>query len=152
MVHLLRHAGAQRLRMHETCTHSRDVSIFPWNLYMNPYILLALVIGWGASVAGAGWYGLELGDDRATARQARDDQVRQETREAAQQGAADAIAKLKPINTTIRAKTETIVRESPVYRDCLNTPDGLRSINSALTGRIAEPAGGEQLPKADGSK
>lgn len=119
---------------------------------MNPYLILGAVLFWGASVAGAGWYGLELGDDRATARQARDDQVRQETRDAAQQGAADAIAKLKPVNTTIRAKTETIVRESPVYRDCLNTPDGMRSINSALAGRISEPAGGEQLPKADGSK
>lgn len=119
---------------------------------MNPYILLALVIGWGASVAGAGWYGIGLGEDRIIAKQASDDKIRQETREAAQQGAADAIAKLKPVNTTIRAKTETIVRESPVYRDCLNTPDGLRGINSAITGRIAEPAGGQQLPKADGAK
>ena len=119
---------------------------------MNPYVLLALVIGWGASVAGAGWYGMGIGEDKIIAKQASDDKIRQETREAAQQGAADAIAKLKPVNTTIRAKTETIVRENPVYRDCVNTADGLRSINSALAGRIAEPAGGEQLPKADGAK
>lgn len=119
---------------------------------MNPYILLALVIGWGMSVAGAGWYGMGLGEDKIIAKQASEDKIRQETREAAQQGAADAIAKLKPVNTTIRAKTETIVRENTVYRTCLNTPDGMRSINSTLTGRIAEPAGGEQLPKADGTK
>jgi len=119
---------------------------------MNPYVLLALVIGWGASIAGTGWYCIGVGEDKIIAKQASDDKIRQETREAAQQGAADAIAKLKPVNTTIRAKTETIVRENTVYRTCVNTPDGLRSINSALAGRIAEPAGGEQLPKVDGTK
>lgn len=119
---------------------------------MNPYVLLALVIGWGASVAGAGWYGIGVGEDKIIAKQASEDKIRQETREAAQQGAADAIAKLKPVNTTIRAKTETIVRENPVYRDCVNTSDGLRSINSALTGRLTEPIGSEQLPKTDGAK
>jgi len=119
---------------------------------MNPYVLLALVIGWGASIAGTGWYCIGVGEDKIIAKQASDDKIRQETREAAQQGAADAIAKLKPVNTTIRAKTETIVRESTVYRTCLNTPDGVRNINAALSGRTAEPAGGEQLPKANGAK
>lgn len=119
---------------------------------MNPYVLLALFIGWGASIAGTGWYCIGVGEDKIIAKQASDDKIRQETREAAQQGAADAIAKLKPVNTTIRAKTETIVRENHVYRDCVNTADGLRSINSALTGRAPEPIGGERLPKADGAK
>lgn len=119
---------------------------------MNPYVLFAVLVGWCVSVGGAGWYGMGLGKAQVIAKQASDDKIRQETREAAQQGAADAIAKLKPVNTTIRAKTETIVRENPVYRDCINTPDGLRSINSALTGRTPEPAGGEQLPKADRAK
>ena len=119
---------------------------------MNPYVLLALVVGWVASVGGAGWYGIGIGENNIIAKQASDEQIRRETREASQQGAADAIAKLKPVNTTIRAKTETIVRENTVYRTCLNTPDGLRSINSALSGRIPEPAGGQQLPKADGAK
>lgn len=119
---------------------------------MNPYVLLAIVVGWCASVGGAGWYGMGLGEDRIIAKQASDDKIRQDTREAAQLGAADAIAKLKPVNTTIRAKTETIVRESPVYRDCLNTPDGLRNINAALAGQPAEPAGGERLPKAPTAK
>ena len=119
---------------------------------MNPYVLLALVISWGASIAGTGWYCIGIGEDKIIAKQSSDDKIRQETREAAQQGAADAIAKLKPVNTTIRAKTETIVRENTVYRTCVNTPDGLRSINSALAGRSAEPAGGEQLSKADGAK
>jgi hypothetical protein len=119
---------------------------------MNPYLMLGAVLFWVASVGGAGWFGMGVGEDRIIAKQASDDKIRQETRDAAQQGAADAIAKLKPVNTTIRAKTETIVRDNPVYRDCLNTPDGLRGINSALTGRIAEPTGGEQLPKADGAK
>jgi len=76
------------------------------------------VIGWGASVAGAGWYGIGLGEDRIIAKQASDDKIRQETREAAQQGAADAIAKLKPVNTTIVQKTQREIRENTVYAEC----------------------------------
>lgn len=119
---------------------------------MNPWLILGSVVFWIASVGSAGWYCIGIGEDRIIAKQASDDKIRQQTREDAQQGAANAIAKLKPVNTTIRTKTETIVRESPVYRTCINTPDGLRGINSALTGRLAEPIGGQQLPKADGTK
>jgi hypothetical protein len=119
---------------------------------INPYILLALVVGWGASVAGAGWYGLEAGDDRATARQARDEQIRKQTFDAAQEGAAAAIAKNKPINTTIVQKTQKEIRENTIYADCRVPASGLQLANQAITGRPAEPAGGEQLPAPDAPK
>lgn len=119
---------------------------------MNPYVLLALVVGWGASVAGAGWCGLEAGDDRATARQARDEQIRKQTFDAAQQGAAAAIAKNKPINNTIVQKVQHEITENVRYVDCKLTPGGLQLANQAITGRPAQPAGGEQLPAPDAPK
>lgn len=119
---------------------------------MNPYIALAAVVFWVASVGGAYFKGQSTGADREIAAQARINKAIDQTREAAQQGAADAIAKLKPVNTTIRSRTETIVRENPVYRDCVADAGGMRNINSALTGKLAEPSAGEQLPKADGAK
>lgn len=119
---------------------------------MNPYILLALVIGWGASVAGAGWYGIGLGEDRIIAKQASEDKIRQETREAAQQGAANAIAQIKVVNTTVKGRVETIVRENTVYRDCKHDARSLRDINASITGDAAQPAGGGKLPEAGAAK
>lgn len=118
---------------------------------MNPYLLLAILIGWGVSVAGAGWYGIGIGRDGEIAKQSAVNSAVQETREAAQQGAADAIAKIKITHTTVRARTETIVRDNPVYRDCVNDAGVMRNINTALTGR-ADPAGGVVVPAADGAK
>ncbi len=96
--------------------------------------------------------GQVVGADRVIAKQVAVDQAIRDTRAAAQQGAADAIAQIKIVNTTIRGKTETIVREDVRYRDCVNDTRVLRNINAALTGRAAEPAGGLVVPKADGAK
>ena len=119
---------------------------------MNPYILLALVIGWGASVAGAGWYGMGVGEDRIIAKQASDDQIRKVTFDAAQQGAAEAIAKNKPINNTIVQKVQHEIRTDRIYTECRVPAAGVQLANQAITGRPAEPAGGEQLPPADAPK
>lgn len=67
--------------------------------------------------------------------------------EAAQDGAAKAIAANKPINQTIVQKVQHEIETNTVYRDCRNTPDGLFRINEALTGR-AQPAGDGKLPGA----
>lgn len=119
---------------------------------MNPYLLLTLVIGWGASVGGAFFYGHGVGKDSEIAGQTQINKAIADTRAVAQLGAADEIAKIKVVNTTVRGKTETIVRENVVYRDCRHGPDGVRSINAALAGAIAEPAGSGKLPAADAAK
>lgn len=119
---------------------------------MNPYIALAAVIFWGASVAGAGWYGIGFGEDRVVAQQARDDQVRQQTREDAQQGAAAAIAANRPINNTIVQRTQHEIRTDRIYTECRVPASGMQLANQAITGRPAEPVGGEQLPAADAPK
>lgn len=69
-------------------------------------------------------------------------------KEQAQKGAAEAISRIEVKNTTIRQTLEREIRETPVYRDCRHTPDGLQSINAALSGR-AEPAGHRVVPKLD---
>lgn len=108
---------------------------------MNPWFL----VGWAISLAGAFFYGTGVGQDREIAKQAAVEDSVRATREAAAQGVAGEIAKLKPQNTIIRGRVETIVRENTVYRDCRHTPDGLRVLNEALTGR-AQPASDSAVP------
>ncbi len=117
---------------------------------MSLYAILVAGVLWGLSVGASYFYGVEVGDDRKTAELARQDEVRRETRELAQQGAADAISKLEVKHVTIRQQLEREVREKPVFVDCRSGPDSLRLFNAGIPGhRPAEPAGGGQLPAAD---
>ena len=119
---------------------------------MNPWVIIGAGIFWVLSVGGAYVKGQTTGANRVIAQQVAVDQAVRDTRAAAQQGAADAIAQIKIVNTTIRGKTETIVRENRVYADCVNDAGVLRNINQALTRRAPEPAGSVVVPKADGAK
>lgn len=67
--------------------------------------------------------------------QAREERAREETRKAAQEGAAEAIAALKPINTTIVQKVQRELQTNTIYRDCRLPADGMRLANEAITGR-----------------
>lgn len=118
---------------------------------MNPYAILAAVILWGASVGGAFFYGQGIGKDSQIAKEADIKTAIAETRQAALEGAADAIAKIKVRNTTIQGKVETIVRDNPVYRECAHGPDGLRNVNEALGGRPGRP-GDSVVPGTDSAK
>lgn len=116
---------------------------------MNPYVLPALVIGWGVSVGGAGWYGMGLGEDRIIAKQASDEKIRQQTFDDAQRGAAAAIAANKPINNTIVQKVQREVQTNTIYTTCRVPSSGLQLANQAITGRPAEPASGVSVPSPD---
>ncbi len=116
---------------------------------MNPYVILAVVLAWGASVGGAFWYGTGVGKDGEIANQAENKQLILDAREQAQLGAADAIAQIKVRNTTVQGKVETLVRENVVYRDCKHDDVGLLIVNEALTGNRPQPAGGSKLPRTD---
>lgn len=111
---------------------------------MNPWLLLAAV---GACV-GAFFYGQHVGEQGAEAQAAREDRIATVAREAGQKGAAEAIARLKPRNVTIRQELAREIETHTVYRDCRVPPGGVRIANQALTGR-AEPAGAGELPGAD---
>jgi len=113
---------------------------------VNLYAALGVLVAWGASAVGAFFYGQGVGADGVIAKQQAVDQAIQQTRDAAQQGAAAAIALLKPRNVTIRQETEREIQTNTVYRDCRLPADGVRLANEAITGRVAEPAGGGSLP------
>lgn len=115
---------------------------------MNPYILLAGAGLWFASACGAYFYGVKNGVNSEVASQAKIKEVRDETRRLALEGAADAIAKVKVINTTVQGKVETVVRENVVYRDCTHDGRMLNHINEALTGRPG-PASDSVVPRVN---
>lgn len=118
---------------------------------MNPTTILGAVVLWGASVAGAFFYGQGIGKDGEIAKQASINQAIIDTRVAAQEGAANAIAKIKVTNTTIQGRTDTIIRNDPVYFDCRHSSDGVRNINEALTGRPGATSDGK-LPRTDATQ
>ena len=105
-----------------------------------------VAIGGAVVSAAAFFYGMDVGADREVAAQERTRAAVQETRDLAQQGAAKAIADMEIKNVTITQPIRTEVRTRTVYAECKHTPDGVRALNSAITGR-AEPVGGGELPR-----
>lgn len=118
---------------------------------VNPWVLLAVLCAWLASLGGTAWYFEGVGEARVIAQQAHDDKVRQKTFEAAQAGAAASIAANKPVNQTIVQKVQREVQTNTIYRDCKLLPDGLRLANQAITGS-AHPSGAGVVPGTDAAK
>lgn len=110
----------------------------------SPWILLAFVI----ALAGAYFKGCNDGADLAEGQQAKEDRIATVAYNAGQRGAAKAIAGIKINNVTIKQKMETEIREKTVYADCRHSHDGLRVLNSAITGS-PESASDRQLPEPD---
>jgi hypothetical protein len=121
---------------------------------LNPWLLLALVIGWGASVAGAGFWAYGAGQNKCEAEAARDEHVAQVASAAAAASAAEAISKIEIKTTTIRQATERIVRENTVFRDCRSGPDAVRLLNSlpavAASGAVSADRG--ELPASGAAR
>lgn len=107
-------------------------------LALNPWTILAGVVGSAVLIGCVGYQSYRLGQDSVIARQAREDQIRFETLQLAQQAAAEEIAKIEVKNVTIRQKLETEIREKPVYRDCESSEEILRLTNEAITGVSTE--------------
>ena len=108
---------------------------------MNPYLIIGALL----ACAGCFWYGTEVGEDGEKAKQAAFADTVREVRDAAQAGAAQAIAANQPINKTIVQKVQHEIQTNTVYAECKHTPGGLSGINEALTGR-AQPPGDSKLP------
>ncbi len=115
---------------------------------INPYAIIALLVAWVVSIGGAFWYGGQVGEDHEVAKQAGIDKAIADTRKAANEGAANAIANIQVTNTTIQGRIQTIVKENVVYRDCKHTADGLRILNEAITGRPGTD-GDRPVPRAN---
>lgn len=94
----------------------------------------------GAAVCtGAGW---RLGIDHMKAKALDAETVRQETIQAAQLGAAEAISKIEVKQQTVIQKVQHEVQTNTVYRDCVVPPDGVRMLNDAIAGAGEGSAGG----------
>lgn len=116
------------------------------------YIYVAILLAGLAGGFTSAWQVQNWRQGAAQNEQAKVNRAIEETRAAAQEGAANAIAQIRVTNTTVRGKTETLVREKTVYRDCVADDGVVRNINSALTGRAPEPAGAGIVPAAHGAK
>jgi|GEM_PF-1372175 hypothetical protein len=112
---------------------------------MNPYLPLAILVALLLTGTGGFFYGGHVREAEITAREAKEKEIRQQTRDDAREGAADAISKIEVKNVVVNQKLQTEIREKPVYRDCVNTPGGLQLINEALTGQ-PQPADNSKLP------
>lgn len=117
------------------------------NLIPNPWIIVAFLI----ALAGAYLKGHNDGSESAEGQQAKEDRIALIARTAAQTGAAKEIAGIQVKNVTIRQTLEKEVHEKTIYAECRHTPDGLRIVNSALTGRT-EPADRGKLPRLDATQ
>ncbi len=111
----------------------------------SPHTILAAVVLWGGSVAGAGWWAYGQGRDHEVAAQAREDAASAKAAQVAADAAAKAISKIKVSNTTIQAEVRRELETRTVYADCRHDARGMLLINQALTGA----AGGGELPASD---
>lgn len=112
---------------------------------MNPYILL----GAGILAVSLAVGGFTFGVKYQRGQEARAEQLIAKVREEAQRGAAEEIAKIKVVNTTVKQQLETQIREREVYRNCKLDDDSFRLLNDALSGRAPQPAGSRELPGTD---
>lgn len=115
---------------------------------INPWLLIAAGLLWGASTLSAFFYGQNIGNDAQVALVAREDKIAAKATEAAASAAAAAIAAQRPKNVTIRQETEREIRTNTVYAECRHSPEQLQRLNSALTGEDPQPAGSGIVPKA----
>lgn len=111
---------------------------------LNPYVLAGAAAFYVGSVATAGWWMYGAGQNAEIAKQVEIQQAIDQTREAAQEGAAHAIAQIKIEHRTITQPIREQIRTRNVYRDCKH-PDSVREQINAVIGHRA-PAGSGQLP------
>ncbi len=109
------------------------------------YVYLGIFVAGLLAGSGGAWQVQNWRHGAEEAAQAREERARQETRQAAQQGAAAAIAEMKPVNTTIYQKATHEIRTNTVYADCRHSGGMLDRVNSAIIGQ-PEPAGGGGVP------
>lgn len=112
---------------------------------MNPWILLGAGLVWVASIVATGTLSYGAGQDNVTAFNAKAEKIVEATIEAAQKGAAQAIAEKQPVNKTIVQKVQHEIQTNTVYAECKHTDAGLRGVNEALTGR-PQSVGDSKLP------
>jgi hypothetical protein len=118
-------------------------------LWGNPWLLLilgALIVG---GLGGSYVKGRSDGKAIVIAGQHKEEQIRFETLQIAQQAAAEEIARIQVVNKTVYAKATHEVVHEVQYRECVHSDDGLQLVNDALANRPAQPASESKLSGAD---
>lgn len=110
----------------------------------NPWVILAIVLAF----IGVGVGGAALGVRYEKGQEAREEVLIAKASDASQRAAAVEIGKIQITQTTIRQKAQETIREVPVYRDCIHSPDVFRLLNEAATNG-AKTVGDRKLPDVD---
>lgn len=107
---------------------------------MNPYIILGLLVGWGASLAGAAYLGKEYADgqhaQRAMERKSVLDEVREANAEFADGVGVDVAAAVAGIRSTQTTINKEVRHEREIYHvlddaDCAVPPASVGVLNAA---------------------
>lgn len=96
---------------------------------MNPLVYVVAVVLIAAAGAAGGW---KVANDHRDALELAEAKGKADALTAT----AHEIAKIDVRNVTIKQTLETQTREVPVYRDCKNTPEVMKTINEALSGGV----------------
>jgi hypothetical protein len=97
---------------------------------INPYVILAAVAFWLASMVGAGW----LARNYTQGEYAERENIRLIAWNEALDKAAERVGTLTSVNKTIYVKGEKIIEREQVLRDCKNPPEMIEAINAAAKG------------------
>lgn len=91
--------------------------------------------------------GLKVGSDHQLAKQVTVLAAIAATEKRTQTVIAESLARMTPIQQVIRQKTETLIREVPVYRDCINDDRVERLLDAARANvEPTEPPSDRVLP------
>lgn len=113
------------------------------------YLIAALIFA--GAVGGSYVKGREDGRDLEIATETKAEKLVGDAKAEMAAVAASAIANIQVKNTTIQGRVIHDIQTNTLYRDCRNTPDGLRNLNDALTNAVSPvgPASGGQLSGPD---
>lgn len=117
---------------------------------MNLYLIAG--IAWAASIAASGYVAFGLGQDHEIAKQAKQEKVISEVRQAAMDAAAEAISKIEVKNVTIRQELEREIRTNTVFRDCRSGDAAVRLFNSAIPDAERHQPDKGKLPAANATR
>jgi hypothetical protein len=99
-----------------------------------------------ALIIGSFFYGQRVGKAELLASEKKQDDIVAAAEQSMLATAATAIAKIQVTHTTIKQEVEHDIREVPVYRDCVNTPDVERLLDDARANRLeSKPAGNSSV-------
>jgi hypothetical protein len=121
-----------------------------WKLFLNPSVLLALLVLMATSSTVAYWRGSVNKENAMRAGQLSADLVREETFRAAMAGTAALLSKQATKQVNITRTLEKEVRVEPRYINCRHSPDAWRMLVDAhRAAGLAEPVSGGELSTPD---